>query len=459
MPQRSPISPRISRRNFLRWSAALLLTSSVGDLPRLRRSLAQARRSADVLIIGAGAAGLSAAQSLRAEGLEVIVLEARQRFGGRIWSDDSFAPYPIELGAEFIHGSKVNTWNWLKQAELNSLEDEGETLYVYLNGLLQPDSRLERDYLAEFEEALEAWDEEGDAALSALLPSLNLSSEEARLLNNLFAPDNAADLDQYGILGYSEATFEGDGAEDGDWRIVEGYSALVDFMAAGLDVRLNSVVQRIAWDSSGVEVRTTDGGTYEAYKLIVTLPLGVLQRGSVLFEPGLPTWKQQAIQRLGAGIVNKLVLKFREPFWPDDLSALATPLDTQFWWRPGFDREQEVPILTALIGGSSGAAFSRMSEAQAIERGLTELERMTGRSLNGLLAEGRFVNWGADPYSLMGYSYVPIRAAGLRAELARPVDRVLYFGGEAANSIRPGTVHGAIESGENAASAVLADWR
>jgi len=460
MPSQRPYPKLLlSRRRFLKGSAALLFMSSVGYLSRPHLNLAQAHSSADVLVLGAGAAGLSAAQSLRRKGLSVTVLEARQRLGGRMWSDHNLAPYPIELGAEFIHGGQVSTWDLLESAQLTSLEDEGETVYVYLNGLLQPDSVLERDYVAELEEALESWDEEADEPLSAVLPSLGLSSEEARLLNSFFAPDNAADLDQYGILGYAEATFEGDGIEEGDWRIVEGYSALVNFMGAGLDVRLNSIVERVSWDAGGVEVQTSDGRIYEADKLIITLPLGVLQKGSVTFDPVLPTWKQQAIQGLGAGIVNKLILKFSEPFWPDDLSVLVTPLDTQFWWRPGYDRDEEIPILTALIGGRSGADFSRLSESQAIERGLEELERMTGRSLDGLLMEGRFINWGADPYSLMGYSYAPVGAAGLRAELARAVDNVLYFAGEATNALRPGTVHGAAESGETAARALLADWR
>ncbi|MCS6835791.1 MAG: FAD-dependent oxidoreductase [Anaerolineae bacterium] len=447
---------QVSRRDFLKWSAGLLLTSSVGDLSLIHNP-ARARRSTDVLVIGAGAAGLSAAQSLHAEGLGVIVLEARERLGGRMWSDYDLAPYPIELGAEFLHGSTVSTWDWIVKTKLNGSRDKGETFYVYLDSLLQPDWSLQRDYLAELEAALEDWDGDEDAPISALLSDLRLSDEEVRLLNNLFAPDNAADLDEYGIFGYNEATFEGDGT--GDWRVVEGYSALARAMADGLDVRLNSIVQRIAWDADGVEVTTQDGAIYEATKLIVTLPLGVLQRGSVTFDPELPSWKQRAIQRLGVGIVNKLILKFREPVWPDDLSVLATPLSTQLWWRPGFDREEEIPIMTALIGGSSGAAFSRLSQQEAIQSGLADLERMLGRRLSGLLVEGRFVNWGADPHSLMGYSYAPPGTVGLRRDLARDVQGVLYFAGEATNTTHPGTVHGAIDSGEEAAHTMLVAWR
>jgi monoamine oxidase len=236
------------------------------------------------------------------------------------------------------------------------------------------------------------------------------------------------------------------------FRVVEGYSALMQKIAEGIDVRLSTPVRRIGWSRDGVHA-ITNGETYEAAHAVITLPLAVLQQGDVAFDPPLPPEKQRAIAGLGAGANGKIILRFDERMWPDDLTLLLSGGDTQLWWRPGRCRDDEAPIITAYFGGSSVARFRAMGD-DAPMAALRELETMLGRKLEPHLETARFVDWPADPYAKMSYSYIPPGGAGLRAVLKQPVDGVLYFAGEAANPVRPACVHGAFDSGIEASRAI-----
>lgn len=445
--------PHLSRRLFMKLTAML-------GLMTVSNAHAFSAAGERVLVIGAGAAGLSAARRLRQEGYEVTVLEARNRIGGRILTAFDFAPYPVELGAEFIHGENVITWDLLEAFNLSALEvTEESTLYIHDGSRFEaeedwPDTGL-IDLYDSIDDLVEEWideDERPDAPLRDLLRENDLTPNSAteRLINHAVAPDYGADIQTLGIYGLAELSYEGDGEDD--YHVVEGYTTLIDRLAEGLDIRLNTVVERVSWEGNTIEVRTS-AGAFSADRVIITLPLGVLKAGTVTFEPPLPDWKQDAIDRLGAGMVNKLVLRFKTQFWPDDLGDVLTTQATQTWWNPGWERENTAPTLTALIGGESGAAFSRMSEQEAIRAGLDDLERIFQRTnLADELAEGRFINWSADPFSRMGYSFVPVDGTGLREVMARPVGDKLYFAGEATHPTRGATVHGALESGLRAAA-------
>jgi monoamine oxidase len=197
---------------------------------------------------------------------------------------------------------------------------------------------------------------------------------------------------------------------------------------------------------------TCDENSFEADRAIVTLPLAVLQAGDVTFVPELPPGTRDAIARLGAGPVAKAVLRFDRAWWPDDLTFLLTTFDTTMWWTPGRGRDEAGPVLTALMGG--GAVRRMREHTDPAQAAVEHLEAMFDRPLRDHVVEARWIDWGADPWSKMGYSFVPPGATGLRAKLAEPVADVLFFAGEAANAIRPATVHGAIESGVGAARAI-----
>lgn len=419
-----------------------------------------------VIVLGAGAAGLACARRLSERGCRVQVVEARDRIGGRVWTVDDFAPQPIELGAELIHGDQASSWDLVDEFELETLPDlELENRAVFdrrLTPLLEWEDTLDVtfDPVSDVEQACRWWLESGhgDAsvaeALSAWLTvtGSGMSESERALLAAVVVVDNAADLEQLGVQGFLEATYAGDG--EGDQGLTAGYTALLDRLASGLDVRLNQAARTIGWSPEGVRVETTNA-VFEAERLVVTLPLGVLQSEDVRFDPLLPIGKRQAIAGLGAGRVDKLLLRFHTWFWPDELGWFATPLQTQSWRRPGWARPGEAPVWRALFAGSAAERMAELGE-DAIPAAIRELEEIFERPLAGDVAEARYVRWGDDPYARMGYSYVPPGGTGLRAALAAPVEQVLFFAGEATNTERPATLHGALESGFRAAGEVLA---
>jgi monoamine oxidase len=426
-----------------------------------------------VIVIGAGAAGLAAARTLQEAGQRVTVLEARERIGGRAWTAYDLAPHPIELGAEFIHGSRALTWDLLPRFGLSALADgSNDDFWLHLHGRLVDGAAAIRipgvTMLDQAEKAAQVWAAANETDVSlrtamaawAVRSGMAVAPELWRLVDHLVAPNWGADSDQVGVRGLLELTGAEDGA--GRFRVAEGYGALFGRMAEGLNIVYGAVVRRIEWRPSGVRVRLANGQVFDADRAIVTLPLAVLQAGEIEFAPRLPAAKRAAIVGLGAGKVDKLILRFSEPFWSQDMVGLITTLNSQLWWRPGWGRDGEVPVLTALVAGraahyfeAQGDTSTSSGQAAAVEAGLRHLAAMFGPHVTRLFETGRFVAWGSDRFSRMGYSYVPRGAAGLRAELARPAGSTLFFAGEATNTLRAGTVHGAIESGLRAAQEAL----
>jgi monoamine oxidase len=424
--------------------------------------------AARVLVIGAGAAGLTAARTLHDVGCHVTVLEARDRVGGRINTSFDLAPHPIELGAEFVQGENVCTWRLLDLYGLSAIDlAPSIDMRAYFDGKIHEQSA----YLSSPNALLsmksgafaKAWIASGEPDLSLAEAARRWSGffdaeptpEQFRLWSNVESVLHCGDIEELGVGGLSEATYDGDGLNI-SFRVVEGYSTLMEALATGLDVRLDTPVRRIEWGTlDGGErgvVAVCDDERFEADRAIVTLPLAILQAGDVDFVPELPPHTRDAIARLGAGPAAKVVLRFDHAWWPDDLTFLVTTSDTQLWWTPGRGRDQPAPVLTALMGGGCVARM-REHDDPALAA-LEHLEEMFGGEPGTHLVEARWIDWGADPWSKMGYSFVPPGATGLRTALAEPIDDLVFFAGEAANASRPATVHGAIESGQQAAARI-----
>lgn len=423
-----------------------------------------------VIVIGAGAAGLAAARYLQDARYEVLVLEARDRIGGRVQTDYSFASHPIELGAEYIQGNKITTWGWVKQYGLKTLPvfENLNRFEIYFNSKrlsvkeLYKHSELEAlDFLFSSDSALfelaDEWVNGGkpDTTAAKLLTANNVrfSPESYRLVDNSFGSEYGANLQQLGVYGLLEASDKGDG--NGYFRLQAGYSHLFKLFGNGLNIRHSTPVTKIAWSPKGVQLQTQNNTTFTAKKLVITVPLALLQKNVILFEPVLPTEKRTAIDGLGLGHITKLILKFDKPFWSEETEAVLTTLDTQMWWRPGWGQTKEAPVLTAYTGSVNATNFSAMGRDAVINTGLQDLQQVFDISLEDRLVDALFVDWGIDPYSQMAYSYVPVGGTGLRNKLAQPIENVLFFAGEATHVTRPSTVHGAIESGLRAAREIV----
>jgi monoamine oxidase len=424
---------------------------------------------ARIAIIGAGVAGISAGRALAATGHDVLLWEARGRVGGRVHTDSGFVDHPVELGAEFVHGERVATWDWIRElGAATTGAAHGYEMWFHLHGRLVDRRAADEDFgtdpLSAIGRLANRWLDEGrpEASLDRVLdlwPALSqkpLTHEHRRLIANHMAELAASDLERLGMHRASARALEPPEALR-HFRLLAGYSSLARLASAGLPIRLNSPVTRIRWDETSAEV--SGGARSERFdRVIVTLPLGILRHRLVTFQPELPMAKQGAIDRLNLGHISKIILRFDRVYWPPDLTFLWTPLSTQVWWRPGQGQRAEAPVLTAFFGGRAAADLEGASVREAMDEGSRQLGEILGQSLAGHVLDGRYVAWGQEPHTLMGYSSMPSGGQGLRGALASAVG-ALHFAGEATSIDHPATVHGAIESGRRAAADVLQSLR
>jgi monoamine oxidase len=290
-----------------------------------------------------------------------------------------------------------------------------------------------------------------DTDLASMLDAYGivLDPKFSPIISHSFEGLHAAGLRRLGVYGLIETSYEGDG--DTDFRIAEGYSSLVYHLERQIPIQYNAPVKTVKWTESGVRLATAAGQAPKARKAIITIPLVQLQRKAIRFDPALPQDKQDAITRLGAGHIIKLILRFHEPFWPAKMECFATDKHTGFWWRPGWNRSDEAPVLTAYAGANLADRLVKLGDDAAIQTALEDLTKIFGNRAQTRYVNGIVLNWQTEPFIEMAYSYCPVGAAGLRAVLSHPVGDVLFFAGEATSLERSATVHGAIESGRRVA--------
>ncbi len=243
---------------------------------------------------------------------------------------------------------------------------------------------------------------------------------------------------------------------EGDYRILDGYDCLIDSLAEGLDIRLNTVVESLDWHEDRVRVGTSGAMFHEASHAIITLPLGVLQAGTVRFNPPLPAEKQAAIERLLMGPALKLVYRFDDPILPEHIGAVYSAHNPPMWWSPSLGRDEAgAYVWTAFTTGDWTRELLVLGEDGALQHGLEVLRTELGRP--GLKpAAMRWMNWVDEPYTRGGYSVTPPGGIGLREVLAAPLAGRLFWAGEAvASEAWAATVHGAYASGRRAAAELL----
>ena len=460
----------VPRRDFVRLAALAVPASLVsgcgtsGPEPQSNSTspAASTERNADVLVIGAGIAGLRAAEVLVAKGRRVIVLEARDRLGGRIHTDRSWG-VPVELGASWIHGVTNNPI-----AALAAAEGIKTQAFDYDSIVYGPDGRRRvADTLDDLEsrvaELVEAGREDSPdtdeplrAALDRAIAAEDLDTAER--LDIEWSITESIEHEYAGDAVDLSANYFDDGGDEsgGDVLVPGGYDKVVQAVAKTVDVRFGHVVASI--DTSGDRaVVDTSLGTFFADAVIVTVPLGVLKAGSIQFLPPLPESKSTAIARLGMGVLSKTCLRFESAFWPAEAELIDVIPDAS---RRGQWVESvnllgvvDVPALMMFNAGTFARTVEAMTDAEVIASASAALKPAfpTVPAPTGLLRSA----WSIDPFSLGSYSFIGVGSSPAdRAALAAP-ERRRFFAGEACSTDHAGTVHGAYSSGEAAAKALL----
>ncbi|HEY4324691.1 MAG TPA: NAD(P)/FAD-dependent oxidoreductase [Mucilaginibacter sp.] len=429
----------------------------------------------DILIIGAGAAGLMAARTLAKAGKKVIVLEARNRCGGRIHTIHNQAFLKnTELGAEFIHGNLPVTLNLLKEAGI-AYQSVNAEMWRYNNGHLSNVGFFITDW----------------GVLIQRLSKLEADVNMGEFLQREFPGDRYKELRESVrkfVSGYDTADLwkasafalrrEWQGEDDDAQRRVKGgYGAVIKYLEDECKnnrgrIYLNSIVKEVHWSHEGVKAITTEGVVYDASQILIALPLGVLQayndeRGAIAFHPEIPEQKK-AIEAMGFGAVIKILLEFDSIFWEDqfvtelagkslrNMGYLFSDEEIPTWWTQS---PQHSSVLTGWLGGPDAANKKNQPDEAILQQALQSLGKIFKRNpdelKNGLLAF-TIVNWTAEPFTRGSYSFDTVASEESRKLLNKPLSDILFFAGDYLyDGPAMGTVEAALTSGQRVAKTML----
>jgi monoamine oxidase len=419
-----------------------------------------------IIVIGAGLAGLAAARKLQQQGNEVIVVEARNRIGGRIWTSTKWTDMPLDFGATWIHGVTgnplTNLAEEIKSTRLITNYDRAIT-YNLLGKPLSNSEKARMDELRKqvFKALTKAQNNEANIsirqAVEPLIQQFDSSTEAYRfinfILNSEIEHEYSGSAARLSTRWYdNDKKFKGD-----DVFFVQGFKSITEFLANELQIELGQVVKEIQWHQSPIRV-TTQKTEFVADHVVVTLPLGVLQAQQVVFSPKLPPDKQNAIAKLGMGVLNKCYLRFEEAFWPTDVDWIGYVSEKHGEWTEwvSFMRASNIPVLLGFNAADRGREIESWSDRQIVESAMQTLATIYGLDIPKPI-DYQITRWATDPFSLGSYSYNPVGTEpSMRRDLAAPLKKLVFFAGEASNQDYFGTAHGAYFSGLRAAQEILA---
>jgi monoamine oxidase len=423
--------------------------------------------SFDALVIGAGASGLVAALEIALTGRRVAVIEAKDRAGGRVYTFRE-KDLLVELGAEFVHGNLPLTEGLLKKAGAELVPVKG-SIWQHRDGQLGEQGDFIEDYSA-LQKKFKSL--EGDKPVAQFLQE-DLAGEKYEplrsSLKNYVEGYYAADTSKSSTRALCEELTTGD---EEQYRVEGGYQVLINYLEEkcrekGVQFFLSQPVLQLQW-KEGEAIAITEKGSFQGRKLLVTVPLGVLQKEGITFFPALPAVKK-AVQRLGFGHVIKLVMQFEDSFWKDqsltdnkdlsDAGFLFSGETIPTWWT---HHPKEDAVLIGWLGGPKAERLHLLTKEELVSKAIFSLSRIFNLDVLHLqqkLAAAHCYNWSADPHFGGAYAYEVVNGDEAIRTLQQPVHDTLFFAGEGLHpGPQIGTVEGALVNGRDAAHRLIASF-
>jgi monoamine oxidase len=414
----------------------------------LRAAGAAAPAAPDVLVIGAGGAGLTAAKELIKAGISVLVVEARAHIGGRAHTDTSLG-IPWDRGCSWLHSPNVNPWT--AYARSNGFELIPDRFIRHIHdgsrrmsgaetaGYDAVDERMQREMIDAARRGL-------DIPAAAAFTRATLADPWYPMAENRLTGWEGIEPANFSVLDSGHYVEDGD-----DLMIPRGYGALLAHYAKDIDVRTGTPVSRIRWNARGVQAETR-AGEIGARIAIVALPSAVVADGAVIFSPQLPVEVLQAHHDLPLGLLDKVALKFKRNVFPSEFTEFLELRRNDGRGMRYLTRHWDSHVCVGFFGGRFAHDLEAAGEAAAIDHALGELTTMLGGEVRKHFDRGMATAWASDRYARGAYSHCLPGRYGARAVLTRPVGERLVFAGEHTEQSAYGTLHGAHLSGIRAAA-------
>ena len=395
-----------------------------------------------LVIVGAGAAGLGASQQAGQAGIDHIVLEASHRIGGRGLTEYLEGSIPVDLGCHWLHSASSNPYReWADRFGFHYNRGKYEYRILYDGEWLGQEAMVESekfiaDCYTRFDELYEQ--DPGTCALEGV----DVDSRWTPYFFYWMSLMHSNDIDQVSVQDYAEYFDTNE-----DWPLREGYGALIAKQGQDCPVRLNTEVSAINWENAPVRI-TTNRGTVTAQKVIIAVSTGVLGADCIAFNPALPVAKREAIHGLPMGNYNYQFFSIEPDALREDAGSIHyckgdLCLNVRI-------RQFDFPCVFTCTAGRHAWWLERQGTEASRAFFLEVLVDIFGGDVTRILREFKVSAWGYDPWIRGAYSSQLPGKSGLRSVLAQPVDETLYFAGEATSMDALNTAHGAYRSGQRA---------
>ena len=443
----------MDRRHFLKQSSLLtiggiLLPSTLLTTCRKETLFEDVTYDGKVIIIGAGAAGLYAAYILKSKGIDFQILEASSTYGGRLGKLTGFANFPIDTGAQWLHGENSILGDLIKSSKTKITRDDSETKFWFNNQLI--DALPQNTNIFEGEEL-------PDISYEAYALQNGLGNEYKYIIENI-AGDQGAAASHLSVYGNNKDE-ENWSAGDDDFKFEETFFDLIDKEIASQvkdQILINTIITKIDYSQSEIKLTDSNNNTFNANKVIVTVPISILKSGDIQFIPALPIEKTTAFSKIGMDAGMKVFLKFSNKFFDQNIiggSVCAAYADDSI------GKAQNDNILLAFIMGDQAEYLTSLGSDVAITAALLqELDLMYNGQATVSFIASHVENWTTNPFVKGAYSYSTVGMGDARKTASQALGEKLYFAGEAMNTNgHHQTVHGAIETGYREVINMLTD--